>query len=75
MPRYFFVAQGPGQKVADPHGRVLPDLEIAHETALRTARDLVRNADADWKDWSFRITDQAGHTLLVVPFPAAVAKH
>jgi hypothetical protein len=75
MPRYFFVAQGPGQELADPVGQVLPDLEIAHETALRTARDLVGKADADWGHWSFRITDQAGHTLLVVPFPAAVAKH
>lgn len=59
----------------DPNGEHLPGLESARTLALETARELIRDEELDWAEWSFRITDESGRTLLVLPFLDAVVKH
>jgi hypothetical protein len=75
MPRYFFVADGPDRLIDDPEGVDLPSLEAAQQASLDLARDIVRDSNLTWEDWSFQITDNAGQMLLLVPFSDALVRH
>jgi hypothetical protein len=75
MPRYFFTARGPRTQIADADGEDHPNLEAARSATLGIARDLIRDVGLKCEEWSFQIADETGHTLLVVPFSEAVARH
>ena len=78
MPRYFFhVYRGSDQSDLDSEGGECADLTVVREEALSTARHLLSEGMLAGKDrlhWRFEITDEAGHTVLTVPFSEAVER-
>ncbi len=61
--------------VADPDGADLADLIDVRRKAARTAEDLInegRDNREDRSGWVFEIKDEADHTVLKLPFEAAV---
>jgi hypothetical protein len=73
MPRYFFhIRRGSDFEDKDPDGEDLADLEAARAKAVQIARDY-------WEDWPdaetgmvIDIADEAGQTVLTVPFSDAI---
>ncbi len=81
MPRYHLNLRrrpGPSGLVPDPDGDEIASADLIREHALRTARDLVRNARLEcirnWYDCSFEVTDERGGHVLTVPFSELVAE-
>ena len=79
MPRFFFCLRygpEPDKLAVDFEGDDLPDVAAAREHALGLARDLVARtrsyAVRDWFTCSFEITDDAGRSVLTVPFSDTV---
>ena len=76
MPRFFMNMRDGRRYVPDEEGDELADEGDLREHALATARDMIlyarSDAVRDWLDWRFEITDEAGETVLVLPFEEAV---
>ena len=80
MPRYFFNVRhrpGPAGLARDPEGEELADANAARERALTVARAMIARdrlaTIQDWMDCTFEITDEAGQTVLTVPFSDTAA--
>ena len=76
MPRYFFSVRRAGVIIADREGDELPDVEAARELATTTLAEMIRlpHVYGDMREWQkdeFVITDEAGTTVLMVPFATA----
>jgi hypothetical protein len=75
MPRYHLSVRHDGRLYRDEEGEEAPsDLEIANR-ARATARDLIRApsyAIPDWLDCTLEVTDEAGRTILTLPFAEAL---
>ena len=70
MPRYYFHARSSDHCVPDHEGVELDDVATARAAALFAAVDALDDMD-DLKqhlDWKFEITDDAGQTILTIPF-------
>lgn len=77
MPRYHFNLHNSIGFVADEEGRDLPDLETAHEEALKGARSIIAEEVLGGRlDLRGRVdvTDGAGKPLFSLDFADAVAK-
>lgn len=75
MASYFFHVRAGEIIIADPDGSHLPDLVAAHRAALEYARHMWAAAIIEQRDLSghrFEIADEAGVTLLTVPFKEAL---
>jgi hypothetical protein len=70
MPKYYFHAHGPIDRVPDIHGADLPD----HEAALAEAERLIseiRNGSIvpeHWEGWSVEIVDELGTPIATACF-------
>lgn len=74
MGRYFFHLRDDVDDLLDPEGLELPDLQAAHDQALRAARDtLSHEIKSGCIDLRYRIDveDEAGRLVLTLPFAAA----
>ena len=74
MPRYYFNARGPNRYMPDYHGLELSDLLTARAVALLAAAEVLDEETASLPrhpDWRFEITDEAGRTILTIPFSQA----
>ena len=70
MPRYYFHARSLDHCIPDHEGVELDDVVTARAAALFAAVDALDDMD-DLKhqlDWTFEITDEAGQTILTIPF-------
>jgi len=70
MPRYYFHLHGPGDRLCDEEGVVLPDVEAAWYQAVRSARDLIRaevESGCRFEEQTIEIADQEGRPLNQVP--------
>jgi hypothetical protein len=75
MPRYFFSVKRAGLIIPDREGDELPDLQAARELARATVDDMRRLPHVygemrEWQKDEFVITDEAGATVLTIPFAA-----
>jgi hypothetical protein len=75
MPRYFFSVKRAGTIIPDREGDELPDLDSARELARATVDDMRRlpHVYGEMREWQrdeFVITDEAGATVLTIPFAA-----
>ena len=68
MPRYFFTTHGRGQVEDDPDGVDLPDVAAARSYAENTIRELRRKSGYDDLALMMFVKDQAGQTVLSLPF-------
>ena len=70
--RYFMNVRYRGRLIPDHEGDALANEDALRGHALATARDLVfktrMDSIRDWFDCSFEVTDEAGKTVLVMPF-------
>ncbi|HEV7251964.1 MAG TPA: hypothetical protein VGN97_02535 [Mesorhizobium sp.] len=73
--RFFMNMRSRSRFVPDQEGDELQDGQMLREHAIATARDLIRHTRLasvrDWLDWTYEITDDTGHTVLVLPFEEA----
>jgi hypothetical protein len=62
MPRFFFHFVHDGERLTDPVGRELPDLQLAHGHAmlLTTQATCLLQDAADGRKWLIKITDASG---------------
>jgi hypothetical protein len=70
MPRYFFHIRTGDHLNRDDEGVVLPSLEAAQAEALRSAGDLIRDAQRNLKEVAeadIVVMDQGGDTLATIP--------
>jgi hypothetical protein len=76
MPRYYFHVRQGNDLRKDGEGVDLPDLQAARATALNLACQRWSDAppDTDHNDQTFEISDEAGRTVLTVPFSEAFAE-
>ena len=76
MPRYYFHVRDGDSLRKDREGVELPDVEAARARALEMACALwTKNPpDIEHNDQTFEIGDEAGDTVLVVPFSEAFAE-
>ena len=76
MPRYYFHVRQGHELKKDREGMDLPDLQAARAKALKLACQRWRDAppDAAHNDQTFEISDEAGGTVLTVPFSEAFAE-
>jgi hypothetical protein len=79
VPRFFLhlrYRDGTDGLAVDEEGDDLPDADDLHRHVEQTARDLMQHARLtaipDWRACTFEVTDEAGQTVLTLPF-AAVA--
>jgi hypothetical protein len=79
VPRYFLHLRYPAPingYAQDDEGDELPDPSQLREHVLETARDLIRHARMstipNWFVCTFEVTDEAGDTVLILPFTEAV---
>ena len=77
MPRYYFHLATGGEILNDYEGSDLIDVEAARKEGLRAAREilsisLVASGQLDLIQ-QIDITDEAGRTLLAIPFRSAVS--
>ena len=73
MPRYFFNVVN-GDFEADTVGSDLDGLKAARLEAIRTARELMAEGvsmHGEWHHWKVVVTDDAGRTVMTVPFSEA----
>ena len=82
MPRFFFNVRhrdGPAGLAIDDEGDDLADVDAAREHALSQARKMIAKDRLtlirDWMVCSFEVTDEAGGTVLTVPFSDTVPHH
>jgi hypothetical protein len=71
MPAYYFHIRDNGVLIKDPTGLELPDLEAARTECTRIIVSVVREErmdDPSSANRDFEIEDEAGRTVLVVPF-------
>jgi hypothetical protein len=69
MPRYFFTINHSQDRVADdPEGTYLPDVAAALSYAEYTIRELRRKSGYDDLALMMFVKDQAGQTVLSLPF-------
>jgi hypothetical protein len=76
MPQYFFNVVSAAETVRDEEGSDLPNLDTAHDEAIKDARSLMSDAILEGRDVSNRfiqISGEDGKVLLVVPFRMAIA--
>ena len=81
VPRYYLHlrhGEGPGGLAEDLEGdEVASDGPLLRAHVAGTARDLMRNArlDAipDWRECAFEVADEAGRTVLTLPFREVAA--
>jgi len=66
MPRYFFHLVGEGQVVLDDEGLVLTELSAAHSYGLKLQRQIKQYSPDDACEWTVRIANELGDTLLVI---------
>jgi hypothetical protein len=62
---YFNLVNG-SEKIPDPDGIEVRDLEQAYAQALKAIEELREEDDAsegDWSNWSLEVTDSAGSVL------------
>ena len=75
MPRFYFHVVDGTSIAQDDEGVCLPNLAAARRTAMTGARDIMASElhrgsiDLSWR---IEVTDQAGETVLTVPFADAV---
>ncbi len=67
MPRYFFTIRGRDRVEDDPHGMNLPDIAAALSNAERKIQELRKESGYN-NDTTLMIKDDAGHTVLSLPF-------
>ncbi|PZU79101.1 MAG: hypothetical protein DI546_01625 [Rhizobium sp.] len=75
MIRFYFNVVAAASRILDEEGRELADLDAARAEAIQDARALMSEAILSGKDISDRsveICDEAGRTVLVVPFSDAI---
>ncbi len=75
MSRFFLHQEIDGDILEDPDGTEAADLAEVRQQAIEAARQLVANAILGGTaplGRAFRITDEAGHVLLVLPFRDAL---
>lgn len=75
MPRYFFDVVDNGQVLRDDEGMLLPGIAALHEEVMAAAREVVaneiRSGGDHFRDRKFRVRDEAGNTVLTLPFVEA----
>jgi len=71
MPRFFFHARSRDGFTKDQEGQELPDREAAQIEALAAAQQLWSDLSPNMarEDLSIEVTNEAGETILTVPFP------
>ena len=76
MPRYFFHVRDGEAVQADPNGMDLPNLEAARKAAVERAYATwsARPPDPDHNAQVFEVANDAGETVLKVPFSEAFAE-
>ena len=78
MQRFFFHVITAAYVVRDEDGSVLPDIHTARAEAIEDARVLISDAALLGRDVSGRsmaICDEAGNTLLALPFKDALTPY
>jgi hypothetical protein len=78
MPRYFFHIIDGGDRLDDPEGVDLADLDTARAEAILTAREIMAEGikRGDYPDGQiFEITNGDGQILLTIPFKQAIARN
>ena len=73
MAGYFFSIRN-GKPFNDIDGLELADLRAVRAEAIGLARDLMRldYGRRDWSGWAIRVTDDAHHLVLDLPFAEVV---
>ena len=77
MAHFFFKLDG-GDACADVVELDLPNVERAHMEARDSARDMLVDGAGQGEDraqWRMTVTDEAGQTVLQMPFSAAFRIH
>ncbi|HEY0412011.1 MAG TPA: hypothetical protein VGD66_02570 [Allosphingosinicella sp.] len=77
MPRYYFHVRGPGERLTDDSGVVLPDSEAAWYQAVRSAREIIRanvHLGCPFDDHMIEIVDDRGAPVEHIPL-ADVARY
>lgn len=77
MAQFFFIVDG-GAACSETVGLDLPSLERAHMEARDSARDMLVDGAGRGEDrlaWHMVVTDEAGETVLRMPFAAAFRTH
>jgi hypothetical protein len=68
MPRYFFNVHHEGL-TKDDEGEELPDKHAAWSEATRTAGDILRDLDGNFKpgsDWKLEVTNERGQPVYAI---------
>jgi hypothetical protein len=73
MPLFYFNIRNGSDLERDPDGTELPNLASAHAEALVVSRELAGAIPEFNDDTLIEIADEAGRTLLIVPFSARTA--
>jgi hypothetical protein len=71
MPRYFFHLKYGSRKVVDKEGLYLRDLARARIEVIESIRQILSDPGLEYEDidgQKLEIADEAGKTVLVVPF-------
>ena len=77
MAHFYFNVDG-GNALTETVGLDLPSLERAHMEARDSARDMLVDGvirGEDRLEWQMVVTDEAGETVLRMPFAAAFRTH
>ena len=75
MPRYFFHTED-GERLCDPEGTELPDIEAAKVEAVRyLAQRLDNDPDELWRtgNWRIIVQDESALTLFIVDVTAILS--
>ena len=70
MPRFFIHAHGPKRSIPDRDGVLLDDVPTARALALLAVVDALDDRDdiRGFLDWRFEVMDDAGQSILTIPF-------
>ncbi|MDQ4061442.1 MAG: hypothetical protein M3145_10135 [Pseudomonadota bacterium] len=71
MPHYYFDCTDGQRFVLDDEGIDLSDSDAAHALARALAKGLMeasRPSIRDWSGWAVDVTDEAGESVMSVPF-------
>jgi len=67
--RYFFVVQGPGEKVEDLEGEILPSDNAAIAYGLSLIDEIKRTAGRfDGSQWGLVVEDEDRAVVITIPF-------
>ncbi len=75
LPRYYFHVRHRSRFFPDEEGEELPGEVAMRLHAIETARDLLRVPSTtipDWLECTLEVSDEAGRTVLTLPFSEAV---